>query len=303
MNLKHIKDGYNERFDDITKEGVKKDVDSGKEVYVSNQEKISKRGDIYYVKIANMVVSQGTFDHVWKHTGLPDVQVEDSEKSVINLKEFKEKFGQKAWNKFDSTKWNLVKDQKSGIYYRVTVGNDKDSFKVKKDDNANVSDAVKKPRSEDGILKAEYSDLWDEYDDLATIGNLDYPGKYAFKSVLGNEELYKQYLAENKNNDDYRQFNNFLKSAPTVKRDLLAKIKEMEDQRDARRREITEILFAKYPVLDVVNDQIGESPILATDVYKAGRGYKWCVKTPEYDNYDVDLTPEQAKELKQFIKL
>ena len=65
-----------------------------------------------------------------KHPGAK----ESTYKGIINLQEFKEKFGQKAWNRFDSTKWNLVKDQKSGEYYKITVGANKDSFRVKKED-------------------------------------------------------------------------------------------------------------------------------------------------------------------------
>lgn len=62
---------------------------------------------------------------------------ESTFKSKINLAEFKEKFGQKAWNNFDSTKWNLVKDQKSGVFYKVTPDESKGSFRVKMADIEN----------------------------------------------------------------------------------------------------------------------------------------------------------------------
>lgn len=51
-----------------------------------------------------------------------------------NYKEFKELFGDKAWNRFDSMKWNKVRDQKTGKWFEVTSGNEKGTFRVKYSD-------------------------------------------------------------------------------------------------------------------------------------------------------------------------
>jgi hypothetical protein len=161
-------------------------------------------------------------------------------------------------------------------------------------------------------LRAEYLSAFTELGelDLEVLLNTDYPLKMVGE-LLGDvaklENEYKEWLDKKKISQDlaFKYERDFLEQ-PQIRNKANQAFKAREMVLNKTMVNIEKELFDIYPILRIMNSEMGHvwvngNPILGTAIMKSTGGL-WVVETPEEDVFDVDITPEQAAEYKQYIK-
>ena len=163
-------------------------------------------------------------------------------------------------------------------------------------------------------LRAEYLSAFTELDelDLEVLLNTDYPIKMVgelFGDVAKLEKEYKEWLDKKKISQDlaFKHERDFLEQ-PQIRSKANQAFKAREIVLNKTMKNIEKELFAIYPILQTMNTEMGSKfqagsvgPILGTGIMKSTGGL-WVVETPDEDVFDINITPEQAAEYKQYIK-